>query len=41
MGSDGPEPVHQMRVAVRRLRSAIKVFQPRGGFPEVTRRTRA
>ena len=23
---DGPEPVHQMRVAVRRLRSAIKVF---------------
>lgn len=26
-GQDGPEPVHQMRVAVRRLRSAIKVFQ--------------
>jgi CHAD domain-containing protein len=25
-GTDGPEPVHQMRVAVRRLRSAIKVF---------------
>jgi triphosphatase len=25
-GQDGPEPVHQMRVAVRRLRSAIKVF---------------
>ena len=25
-GRDGPEPVHQMRVAVRRLRSAIKVF---------------
>ncbi len=24
----GPEPVHQMRVAVRRLRSAIKVFRP-------------
>jgi CHAD domain-containing protein len=24
---DGPEPVHQMRVAVRRLRSAIKVFR--------------
>ncbi len=23
---EGPEPVHQMRVAVRRLRSAIKVF---------------
>ena len=26
-GREGPEPVHQMRVAVRRLRSAIKVFQ--------------
>jgi triphosphatase len=26
-GKDGPEPVHQMRVAVRRLRSAIKVFR--------------
>ena len=26
-GTDGPEPVHQMRVAVRRLRSAIKVFR--------------
>lgn len=26
-GQDGPEPVHQMRVAVRRLRSAIKVFR--------------
>ena len=26
-GADGPEPVHQMRVAVRRLRSAIKVFR--------------
>ena len=26
-GNDGPEPVHQMRVAVRRLRSAIKVFR--------------
>lgn len=25
-GEIGPEPVHQMRVAVRRLRSAIKVF---------------
>jgi triphosphatase len=25
-GQEGPEPVHQMRVAVRRLRSAIKVF---------------
>jgi CHAD domain-containing protein len=26
-GRDGPEPVHLMRVAVRRLRSAIKVFR--------------
>ena len=26
-GREGPEPVHQMRVAVRRLRSAIKVFR--------------
>jgi len=26
-GRDGPEPVHQMRVAVRRLRSAIQVFR--------------
>jgi CHAD domain-containing protein len=26
-GRVGPEPVHQMRVAVRRLRSAIKVFR--------------
>ena len=26
-GNNGPEPVHQMRVAVRRLRSAIKVFR--------------
>ena len=26
-GHDGPEPVHQMRVAVRRLRSAIQVFR--------------
>jgi CHAD domain-containing protein len=25
-GNEGPEPVHQMRVAVRRLRSALKVF---------------
>jgi CHAD domain-containing protein len=25
-GRQGPEPVHQMRVAVRRLRSAIKIF---------------
>jgi CHAD domain-containing protein len=26
-GEDGPEPVHQMRVATRRLRSALKVFR--------------
>ena len=34
-GRDGPEPVHQMRVAVRRLRSAIKVFQSAVDSPEV------
>jgi CHAD domain-containing protein len=34
-GNDGPEPVHQMRVAVRRLRSAIKVFGPAVGCPPV------
>jgi CHAD domain-containing protein len=33
--SDGPEPVHQMRVAVRRLRSAIKVFLRAVRSPEV------
>ena len=32
---DGPEPVHQMRVAVRRLRSAIKVFGREIDRPEV------
>ena len=32
---DGPEPVHQMRVAVRRLRSAIKVFGPAVRHPAV------
>jgi CHAD domain-containing protein len=26
--ADGPEPVHQMRVALRRLRSAMTVFRP-------------
>ena len=31
----GPEPVHQMRVAVRRLRSAIAVFRPALGCPEL------
>ncbi len=34
-GRDGPEPVHQMRVAVRRLRSAIKVFRPAMQCPAV------
>ncbi len=34
-GDDGPEPVHQMRVAVRRLRSAIKVFRPALGCPAI------
>jgi CHAD domain-containing protein len=34
-GHDGPDPVHQMRVAVRRLRSAIKVFGRAVGSQEV------
>jgi triphosphatase len=34
-GQDGPEPVHQMRVAVRRLRSAITVFRPAVRSPAV------
>jgi triphosphatase len=34
-GTDGPEPVHQMRVAVRRLRSAIKVFDQAVRYPAV------
>jgi CHAD domain-containing protein len=28
-GSDDPEFIHQMRVALRRLRSALRIFQPR------------
>jgi len=32
---DGPEPVHQMRVAVRRLRSAIAVFRRVLACPEL------
>jgi triphosphatase len=32
---DSTEPVHQMRVAVRRLRSAIKVFRPAVRCPAV------
>jgi CHAD domain-containing protein len=31
----GPEPVHEMRVAVRRLRSAIALFRPAVGCPGV------
>jgi CHAD domain-containing protein len=38
-GSEGPEPVHQMRVAVRRLRSAIKVFGRAIDAPEVVSAT--
>ncbi len=34
-GRGGPEPVHQMRVAVRRLRSSIKVFRRAVASPEV------
>ena len=34
-GRDDPEPVHQMRVAVRRLRSAIKVFRDAVQSPAV------
>ena len=36
-GEDGPEPVHQMRVATRRLRSAISVFSRATGSPSVAR----
>ncbi len=32
---DGPEPVHQMRVAVRRLRSALKLFRKAAACPEL------
>jgi len=34
--SEGPEPVHQMRVAVRRLRSAISIFRHTLNGPELT-----
>ena len=34
-GEDGPEPVHQMRVATRRLRSAISVFRRATASPSV------
>jgi triphosphatase len=33
--SEGPEPVHQMRVAVRRLRSAISIFRRALDCPEL------
>jgi triphosphatase len=32
---DGPEPVHQMRVALRRLRSAVTVFRREFDCPEL------
>jgi CHAD domain-containing protein len=32
-GRDGPEPVHEMRVAVRRLRSTLALFRPAVGCP--------
>lgn len=34
-GRSGPDPVHEMRVAVRRLRSAIALFRPAVGCPAV------
>jgi triphosphatase len=34
-GRDGPDPVHEMRVAVRRLRSAIALFRVAVGCPAV------
>jgi triphosphatase len=34
-GRHGPEPVHEMRVAVRRLRSAIALFRPAVACPAV------
>jgi CHAD domain-containing protein len=32
---DGPDPVHEMRVAVRRLRSTLALFRPAIGCPAV------
>jgi CHAD domain-containing protein len=40
-GRAGPEPVHQMRVAVRRLRSAIRVFRRAIAAPEVVEADKA
>ena len=34
-GRDGPDPVHEMRVAVRRLRSAITLFRSAAGCPAI------
>ena len=34
-GRDGPDPVHEMRVAVRRLRSMLALFRPAIGCPAV------
>jgi CHAD domain-containing protein len=34
-GRNGPDPVHEMRVAVRRLRSAMALFRPAVGCPAV------
>ncbi len=34
-GEDGPEPVHQMRVATRRLRSALSIFSRATASPSV------
>jgi CHAD domain-containing protein len=39
--STGPEPVHQMRVAVRRLRSAVKVFRHAIASPEIVEADKA
>ena len=35
MAGEAPEPVHQMRVAVRRLRSAFALFRPFAASPEL------
>ena len=40
-GGDGPEAVHQMRVAVRRARSALSIFQdavPEGALDDISAR---
>ncbi len=34
-GRNGPDPVHEMRVAVRRLRSTMALFRPAVGCPAV------